>query len=170
MRPVVVLLEAVALGEAGRVEPVPGPALAEVGRGEELVEERRVGLGRIESQPAPPRPAAAGRSGRSRPGGSSTRGSAGEFGVRPFSSSFASTKRSIGLRHQASFFTGRRLDGCQRLERPELAGLVGHDRRWSRNRDRAGSRPAACRREPRGRSSGRSRRSARRAACRPRRA
>jgi len=42
---IVVLLEAVALGEARGVKPVAGPALAIVGAGEEFVDELGVGLG-----------------------------------------------------------------------------------------------------------------------------
>ena len=46
VRPVVVLLVAVRLGKPGHVHPVPCPALAEVGRVEQPVDQPLVGVGR----------------------------------------------------------------------------------------------------------------------------
>ena len=106
-RPVVVVLEAVALGEAGQVEPVPGPALAVVRDGEQPVDQLREGVRRgvVDERLRPPRASAAGRSGRSRRGESAAVGSAGGLGVELPASSFARMKRSIGVLHQAASFT-----------------------------------------------------------------
>ena len=66
-----VLLVAVAVGVAGRVEPVPRPALAVVRRGEQPVDQLLVGVAGScrRGRRRPPRASAAGRSGRGRAGG-----------------------------------------------------------------------------------------------------
>ena len=68
LRPVA--LEAVGLGVADQVEPVPRPALAVVRRGEQAIDDLFVGVGRLRRRRSdrPLRASAAGRSDRSRRG------------------------------------------------------------------------------------------------------
>jgi hypothetical protein len=99
-------MDPVGVGVSGRVEPVAAPMFAPSGRGEQAVDEPLVGalggvlderldLGGVGGSPVRSRL-------RRR---ASVRRSASGAGVRPFSSSFASTKRSIGVRTHAPSFT-----------------------------------------------------------------
>ena len=83
VRAVVVVLEAVGLGVADQVEPVPRPALAVVRAGEQPVDQPLVGVGagRRRRRPRPPRASAAGRSGRRSARRISVRRSAGGVGA-----------------------------------------------------------------------------------------
>ena len=126
--PRLVLVVAVRLAVVDDVEPVPRPALAVVrarraaGR---PASRRRRRPGRRRTR-RPPRASAAGRSGRSRAGGSASAGRPRATGVSPFSRSFARTKASIGLRTPAARrprAAGDRGPG-ERPERPPVGGVV----------------------------------------------
>ena len=83
---------------AGGVEPVPAPALAEVRRGQQPVDQPLVGVGpRVgEERRPPPRARAAGRAGRSRGGG---RGCSGRPRAR---AAGGSDRRASGRRRRAA--------------------------------------------------------------------
>ena len=114
-----VLLEAVGVGVAGGVEPVPAPALAVVRRGEQPLDQLLVGVRRCRRRGTrrPPRASAAGRSGRGYSRRSSVTLSASGDGVSPSFSSRARTKRVDrrlrpgGVRHRRQRRADRRLEG-----------------------------------------------------------
>ena len=160
VRPVVVLLVAVALGEAGEVEPVPRPALAVVRArpaGGRPAARRRRARGRRRTR-RPPRASAAGRSGRTCARRISVRRSAGGLGSIPLASSFARMNRSTGVRHQDASPTGGG-SGCVsgRNDQNRRSASVTTARSFLLGE---AARRAACRRGPRRRSSRRSSRSA----------
>ena len=108
------------LGVAGDVEPVPAPALAERGRGQQPVDHllERVGRRVRRRTRRPPPASAAGRSGRTSPGGCSVGLSASPTGCRPFASSPARTKRSMSSCGQAASFDRRDGAGSSAAARP----------------------------------------------------
>ena len=92
-----VLVQAVGVGVAGHVEPVPAPPLAVGGRGEQAVDEPREGVGRSSARNASTSSGVGGRPVRSNVARRiSVRLSAGAAGVSPAASSFARMKRSSG--------------------------------------------------------------------------
>ena len=123
-RPVVIVLEAVALGEAGQIEPVASPALAEMRPGQQPIDQLVVSVGRgivhkrrdffrrrrqadqIEIEPADQLPLAGRRIGLH----------AGRF--HPGENEAVERRAAPG-----GVFHGRQLDASQRLERPELASF-----------------------------------------------
>ena len=122
------MLEAVALGEAGQVEPVPAPALAVVRAGQQPIDELVVGVGR--------------RIGDERLDLLRRRRQADQVEVRAANqlAAIGGRVRRNALRFQPRqdeaidrraapgfvLATVRQSGPCQRLERPELAVAVGH--------------------------------------------
>ena len=103
-----VALVAVGLGVPYQVEPVPRPAFAVRGPCEQVVDEflDRVGVSNGRSQKGIALFGVGGRPVTSRNSRRAhARGPAGAAGASPFSSSLASTNRSIGLRTQPPFVT-----------------------------------------------------------------
>ena len=107
------------LAVAGDVEPVPAPALAERRRREQPIDDllERVGRGVRRRTRRPPPASAAGRSGRTSPGGSASRRSASPTGVRPFCFELGQDEavdvvaRPRGVAHRRAASASR--SGCQ---------------------------------------------------------
>ena len=103
VRLVAVALVAVGLGIAHQIEPVPRPALAVLRTGQQAVDHLRDRIGRpiLDKRPNLLRAWAAGRSGRDKAGGSTSRRSASPTGLTPSASMLgpSRTDRS-GLRDQ----------------------------------------------------------------------
>ena len=135
------------LAVAGDVEPVPAPALAVMGVGEQAVDDLRERVGRLVDRrtPRPPRASAAGRSGRTWPGGSRIACRPGRRAGAPSPRAGSRTKRSIApFGHEASltagiggFSTGRNAQNARSsgeifpdattLGRADLGGRLGPD-------------------------------------------
>ena len=128
VRPVVVLLVAVALGEAGQVEPVPAPALAVVRAGEQFVDDLlegvRRGVGDEMRRSAPA--SAAGRSDRNTRAGSASACPPRRRWREPLLLELREDEAIDRRPAPRLVLHRRRLRIRQRLKRPELPVLIRH--------------------------------------------